>query len=142
MIAIDTNLLVYAHRSTTSEHKTARKAIEKAAALGEWGFSMPCISEFFSVVTHPACPPRPSTQREAVDYIDALVEGGAEIWMPGPGFGMRLLKTAKALHVSGHRIFDLQIAMMAFESGATEIWSHDRNFQTVPGLSVVDPLMR
>ena len=140
MIAIDTNLLVYAHRAAAPEHKKARKAIEQAALSGGWGFSLPCVSEFYSVVTHAACPPRPSTAQEATGFIEALYESGAEVWMPGPGFGLRLLKTARTLKVSGHRIFDLQIAMMAFESGATELWSHDRNFQTVPGLQIVDPV--
>lgn len=140
MIAIDTNLLVYAHRAATPEHKKARKAIENASQSDGWGFALPCISEFFSVVTHASCPPRPSTVHEASDFIEALTESGAEIWMPGPGFGLRLLKMAKALKVSGSRIYDLQIALMAFESGATELWSHDQGFQPVPGLQVIDPL--
>jgi hypothetical protein len=47
---------------------------------------------------------------------------------------------AADLAVSGPRVFDLQIAMAAFEGGATEIWTHDRAFVTVPGLRVRDPL--
>jgi len=41
--------------------------------------------------------------------------------------------------VQGPRIFDLQIALTAFENGATEIWTHDRNFLSLPGLRVRDP---
>ena len=37
MIALDTNLLVYAHRSATPEHKNAGAAIERAAASSGWG---------------------------------------------------------------------------------------------------------
>lgn len=140
MIALDTNLLVYAHRSGVAEHALARRAIERAARIGGWGLALPCISEFFSVVTHPACPPRPSTPKQAMDYIECLVEGGALIWSPGPGFGNRLLRLAADLKVQGARIFDLQIALMAFEGGANEVWSHDRNFQSVSGLPVRDPL--
>jgi hypothetical protein len=33
-----------------------------------------------------------------------------------------------------NRIFDLQIALCAFESGARELWSYDARFVTVPGL--------
>jgi len=47
---------------------------------------------------------------------------------------------ADELEVCGARIFDLQIALIAFEEGATELWTHDRGFASVPGLRVVDPL--
>jgi predicted nucleic acid-binding protein len=63
------------------------------------------------------------------------------IWLPGPGFGDRLLQVASDLDVSGPRVFDLQIALTAFEGGATELWTHDAAFATVPGLRVADPLV-
>jgi predicted nucleic acid-binding protein len=44
------------------------------------------------------------------------------------------------LKIAGARVFDLQIALIALENGATEIWSHDRAFAGVPGLQVRDPL--
>ncbi len=44
--------------------------------------------------------------------------------------------------VRGPRIFDLQIALMAFENGASEIWTHDPSFTTVAGLRVYDPLAK
>jgi predicted nucleic acid-binding protein len=37
-------------------------------------------------------------------------------------------------------VYDLQIALIALENGATEIWSHDRAFTSLPGLLVRDPL--
>ena len=72
--------------------------------------------------------------------LSLLVAAGAAIWLPGPGFGERLLQVARDLDVSGPRIFDLQIALTAFEGGATEIWTHDADFVSVPGLRVHDPL--
>ena len=142
MIAIDTNLLVYAHRSTVGEHRAARRALEAAArdAAG-WGVAEPCLVEFWSAVTHPAAAGRPSTAAEARAFIDGLVhEGAAHVWLPSPGFDGRLLAAAAGANVKGPRIFDLQIALIAQEHGAREIWTHDRNFVTVPGLRVVDPL--
>src|SRR5262249_11023821 len=44
------------------------------------------------------------------------------------------------LGVSGVRVFDLQIAIRAFEGGAGELWTHDAGFLRVPGLRVRDPL--
>jgi uncharacterized protein len=141
VIAIDTNLLVYAHRARTPEHLPARKAIERAAAQSAgWGISAAALPEFWAVVTHPTAAGRPSTPDQAAAFIHALTDAGAAIWLPGPGFGERLLQTASDLGVSGPRVFDLQIALMAFEGGATELWTHDGGFVTVPGLRVRDPL--
>jgi toxin-antitoxin system PIN domain toxin len=143
MIAIDTNLLVYAHRARTPEHARARKAIERAAASPRgWGFAAAVLPEFWSVVTHPAAEGRPSTPTQAAAFIRALTDAGALIWLAGPGFGERLLQVAARLAVSGPRIFDLQIALAAFEGGATELWTHDSAFITVPGLELHDPLTR
>jgi predicted nucleic acid-binding protein len=142
MIAIDTNLLVYAHRSATAEHKKAQIAIEKALSRsGRCGIALPCIAEFWSVVTGAAFSSRPSTAKEANGFVQSLVESGVEVWLPTPGFEVRLVKYAKEIKVSGVRIFDLQIAIIAWESGAREMWSHDRKFVSIPGLRVVNPLL-
>jgi predicted nucleic acid-binding protein len=52
------------------------------------------------------------------------------------------MAAAAQIRVSGSHIFDLQIALIALEHGATEIWTHDRNFVSAPGLPVHDPLPR
>jgi len=63
-----------------------------------------------------------------------------EIWLPRPGFDHALFKTAERMKVVGPRIFDLQIALIALDHGARELWTHDAGFITVPGLRRVDPL--
>jgi hypothetical protein len=50
------------------------------------------------------------------------------------------MRHACDLKIQGRRIFDLQIALASFEAGATEIWTHDRNFVSLPGLPAKDPL--
>jgi toxin-antitoxin system PIN domain toxin len=143
MIAVDTNLLIYAHRSGTAEHSAARKALEQAMLDPDgWGISVACLAEFWSIVTHPACPGRPSTPQEAERFIAVLLnDGGAMVWLPELGFAERLAGTAARLNISGPRIFDLQIALLAYEHQARVIWTHDSHFQTVPGLRVEDPLL-
>ncbi|MFI5178218.1 MAG: TA system VapC family ribonuclease toxin [Vicinamibacterales bacterium] len=141
MIALDTNLLVYSHRSRAPQHTRAQRAVERAASDPRgWGFAAAVLPEFWAVVTHPAAEGRPSSPSQAAAFIRALTTAGAAVWLPGPGFGERLLQLADDLSVSGPRVFDLQIALAAFEGGATEIWSHDAAFVAVPGLRVVDPL--
>ncbi len=142
MIAVDTNILIYAHRSGTDEHRPARRAIERARNSGEpWGISAASIGEFWSIVTHPRAAGRPSTPAEAAGFLQALAEtAGMQTWTPGPGFAARLLACACDLDVSGPRIFDLQIALTVFDNGATQLWTHDAGFVRLPGLRIVDPL--
>jgi len=142
MIAIDTNLLVYAHRRHAVQHRAAQKAIERAIAQGRgWGIPSPCIAEFWCVVTHPASSGGPSAGEAARDFLRNLVDvGGANIWTPGADFWEHLTRLGSDLKIAGARIFDLQIALIALKNGATELWSHDRSFLGIAGLAVRDPL--
>ena len=140
MIALDTNILIYAHRSAVPEHRAAIRAIEKAAGgAGGWAIAFPCILEFWAVVTHPSSSGRPSRPEEAQAFMDQLVAAGARILYARNGAMVRLCKLARQLDVQGPRIFDLQIGLISQEGGAKEIWSHDRNFIAVPGLVVTYP---
>jgi predicted nucleic acid-binding protein len=142
MIAIDTNLLVYAHRSGCSEHQQAQLAIEQAAAdPSGWGIALPSFTEFWMVVTHPSCEGGPSEPVQARDFLTTLLEtGDPMVFLPGRAFGKRLIRRAAELGVVGVRIFDLQIGLLAVDNGATEIWSHDAGFIRMPGLTLRDPL--
>jgi hypothetical protein len=142
VIALDTNLLVYAHRAGVSEHLSAQRAIENASEdTRGWGVALATVAEFWMNVTHPAVAGGPSTSKQANDFLAALFSDGPGIvWMPREPFWTRLLALASDLNVRGVRIFDLQIALTAFDNGATEIWTHDRDFGAFPGLRVHDPL--
>jgi predicted nucleic acid-binding protein len=142
MIAIDTNLLIYAHRSSVPEHEAARHALEAASrdARG-WGISVASISEFWGIVTHPASAGGASSPEQARELLRALIEtGDMQVCSASGGSTERLLQLACDLNVSGGRIFDLQIALSVFDNGASEIWTHDANFVRIPGLRVHDPI--
>ncbi len=138
MIALDTSLLIYAHREGSREHEHARTTI--LAALDDpqgWGICLPSVSEFWSSVTNPKIPGGPSSAKVVTHFFHYLIsEGNGAIWTPGPGFGQRLMRWASLLKVRGKRIFDLQIAALALEHGAREIWTYDAAFVSVPGLKV------
>ncbi len=144
MIALDTNLLIYAHRAGVPEHARAQRSIEQALGhpLG-CGIALPCAAEFFSIVTHPTATGRPSTATEAGAFLRLLEEEGGARWLaPGPSFASRLAQTAADLGVAGARIFDVQVALCSLDGGATELWTHDAGFVHVPGLRLHDPLSR
>lgn len=126
------------------EHRLARATLAHLSGVGSgWGITLPSIAEFWSVATHPAAAGKPSSADEARAFIGRLLnDGGAQLLLPGPGFAERLIAAAAQLEITGPHIFDLQIALIALEHGATEIWTHDRNFVSVPSLPVHDPLPR
>ena len=142
MIAVDTNLLVYAHRAGCPEHNAARRAIEAAAnSTDGWGIPAPCILEFWSVATHPSSVGGGSLPASARGFIEALIDtAGATILPAPPAVVPRCLQLAEQLDVRGPRIFDLQIGLAALDVGVTEIWTHDAGFIGLPGLKVRDPL--
>jgi predicted nucleic acid-binding protein len=144
MIAVDTNLLVYAHRSGCAEHDAARRAIERAANdPAGWGIPAACVLEFWSVVTHPSSAGGGSSPPMARRFIEALIEtGGAAILPPPPAAIPRCLQLAEQLDMRGPRVFDLHIGLAALEAGATEIWTHDAGFVGLPGIIIRDPLGR
>lgn len=47
MIALDTNLLIYAHQAGSRQHTSAVRALHKARASNAgWGFVLPAVAEF------------------------------------------------------------------------------------------------
>ena len=142
MIALDTNLLVYAHHPDSPKHGATRRAIETLVAEeeGRWGVALPTIAEFWTVVTHPKLKAQRSSLEEARRFLTALIDAGGRIYEPGDHFGERLTGAAVDLVVQGPRIFDLQIALTAFDNGVTRIWTHDARFVAMPGQRVYNPL--
>lgn len=139
MIAVDTNLLVYAHRAGASHHHQARAAIASAAGSGRgWGIAAASIAEFWMVVTHPSSAGGPSSPTDAAEFFLALERSAAmRIFLPGIGHTSELIRLARDLALRGPSIFDLQIAVQARDAGATELWTADRRFRSIPGLRVV-----
>lgn len=142
MIAVDTNLLVYAHRSGVPEHRRSRRAIELAVRSNRgWGIALASVAEFWSIVTHPLVARESRAARLASAFLRMLAaDAGMLTWVPGAGFDARLVARALELGIRGARVFDLQIALTALDHGATEIWTHDAGFVKVPGVTIRDPL--
>ena len=54
MIAVDTNILVYAHRQDSEWHPSAARVIRGLAeGTSAWAIPWPCVHEFLAVATHP-----------------------------------------------------------------------------------------
>ena len=75
MIALDTNILVYAHRTEVAKYKKALKWLHYLAE-GDipWGLPIFCVGEFIRVVTHRRVFDPPSTLIEATGALEQLFE--------------------------------------------------------------------
>jgi predicted nucleic acid-binding protein len=75
MIAVDTNLLVYAHRADSPWHEPARRRLQDLAeGRARWAIPWPCVHEFLAVVTHPRIYASPTPLARALDQVDAWLE--------------------------------------------------------------------
>jgi predicted nucleic acid-binding protein len=75
VIAVDTNILVYAHRTDSEWHDRAAICLrELAEGRAPWAIPWPCIHEFLAIVTHPRIYDPPTPVAAALDQIDAWFE--------------------------------------------------------------------
>ena len=72
MIAIDTHVLVYAHRAESSFHTRAYDCIQRLAEGNTpWGIPVSCLHEFLAIVTNPKVFRPASTYAQALTQVDA-----------------------------------------------------------------------
>ncbi len=142
MIAVDTNILVYAHRKDSPFNKPAYSKLKELAESGlDWTIPWPCIHEFFSIVTHPKIYRPPSSNEQAVRQV--------ELWLACPTMQLRgegsdcwkrLRNFALNGNVRGALFHDAKIAAICLESGVSVLWSANRDFSLFPGLRLENVL--
>jgi toxin-antitoxin system PIN domain toxin len=140
--ALDTNILVYAHRREASEHPVARELIRTLAHGAEtWAMPWPCVYEFFSVVTNARIwKEAASTNAQAWAQLAA--------WFAAPS--LRLLAETELLpeilsefaqrpRVRGPVIHDARVAALCLAHGVDKLISRDRDFSLFPELRIENP---
>lgn len=143
MIAIDTNLLVYAHRPESPFHAAAAAVVHGLAnGPARWAIPWPCVHEFLSVTTHPRIYRDPTPLARALNAIRALQQSATlELLAEGEGYLDSLADLAQAAQVQGPRLHDARIAALCRYHGVSELWSADRDFSRFAGLKVRNPLL-
>lgn len=143
MIAVDTNILVYAHREDSPFHRKAERCLEAlATGPAAWAIPWPCLHEFFSVVTHPRVYSPPSTTAEAFNQIDAWQSSPRLVSLSeSPVYLAELKRVVTRGKIVGPRVHDARIAALCLSHGVSELWSADRDFSRMPDLKVRNPLL-
>ncbi len=143
MIALDTNLLVYAHREDATCHDAARlRVTELAEGTRQWAVPWPCLHEFLAIVTHPRIWSPPTPLEAALDQVAAWSESpGLVLLAESPGYWNRLAALCRAARVSGPLVHDARIAALCLHHGVDELWTADRDFSRFPALKTRNPLI-
>lgn len=144
MIAIDTNILVYAHREDSPHHAVAAAALKKlSSGSARWGLPWPCVHEFLAVVTHQRIYSPPSPMRTALDAVKAITSlPNVELLHELPSHALELERQLSRGDVTGPRVHDARIAAICVSHGVTELWTADRDFSWFPGLRTLNPLTK
>ena len=131
MIAVDTNVLIYAHRREAEFHGVATaKLIRLAEGTEPWALPVFCVIEFMRVVTHRRVFNPPSTIVQAMAFINGVVAAPTcRVALPGADFLGHLETTARQADVRGNLMFDAQIVALCREHGIAEILTNDHDFE-------------
>lgn len=130
MIAVDTNILIYAHRGETDLHRAATLRLTALAeGVERWALPIFCVTEFMRVVTHRRVFNPPTTVAHAAAFIEGLIAApSCELLQPGPEFLDLLIASVREADASGNLIFDAQIVALCQEHGVDTILTNDRDF--------------
>jgi toxin-antitoxin system PIN domain toxin len=144
VIAVDTNILVFAEREESPWFQAAERALtELAQSSASWAIPWPCVHEFFSVVTNPRIWKIPTPPPVAVNQIACWMESPTLVLLSeGPDYWTELRDVLNGSGVAGARVHDARIAAVCIEHGVSTLWSADRDFSRFAGLKTVNPLVR
>ena len=142
MIAVDTNILVYAHRKDGPWYAAAQMRVaELAEGSSPWYIPWPCLHEFLAVVTHPRVFSPPSTIEEGVDQVEAWRESPSLVVLGElEGYWRHLRSTMEGARITGPLVHDAHVAALCLQHGVREIWTADRHFGRFPGIRARNPL--
>jgi uncharacterized protein len=138
VIAVDTNVLIYADREEMPFHAKAL-AVLRGLAEGSEACGVPvfCVGEFVRVVSHPRVFDPPTPPAEAMSSVEALLSSPAtRLLTPGPRFVTILRALLEASGAAGNLVFDAQIAAVCLECGVGTLITEDRDFSRFPGIRV------
>lgn len=138
MIAVDTNVLVYAHREEMAQHAVASDALRSLAEGDEpWAVPVFVLGEFLRVVTHPRIFSPPSSRGDATDAVNAvLASPTVQVLESGPRYWPLLQAAMDEGDATGNLVLDAEIVAVCREHGVSELLSADRDFRRFPSIGL------
>lgn len=143
MIAVDTNILVYAHREDAPFHEQAFQCIaELAESRAAWAIPWPCLHEFLAITTHPKIFSPPTPLAAAVAQVEAWMESPSLVLLSEEGdHWSKLQRIISASKATGPLVHDARIAALCLSHGIAELLTADRDFGRFRDLKTRNPLV-
>jgi toxin-antitoxin system PIN domain toxin len=143
VIAVDSNILVYAHREDSPWHAQALRGVTALAeGRAPWAIPWPCLHEFLAIVTHPRIYRPPTPLSAALDQVDAWLESPTLLALSENEAYRDVLRGAVSTgHAAGPLVHDARVAALCLAHGVHELWTHDRDFNRFPGVTTRNPLI-
>jgi uncharacterized protein len=143
VIAVDTNLLVYAHREDAVFHGEALTHVTALAqGAAAWAIPWPCLHEFYAIVTHPRIYAPPTPPARAIEQIEAWLESPTlALLSESPDHWQTLKALLTRSRVQGPLVHDARVAALCLQHGVKTLWSADRDFARFAPLQAVNPLV-
>lgn len=138
MIALDSNVLVYAHRAGSPQHALANQIV-RSLVEGDvpWALPFTVLGEYLRVVTHASARP-PTPLHQAIDDIDKLLASPSVRLLRPESMGWRTLRaTLLEAAATGNLVHDGQMIAICIEHGVDVIISEDRGLRKFRGLRVL-----
>lgn len=143
MLAVDTNILVHAHRYEPGESNAAFEVV-RGLADGErpWAIPWPCVYEFFGIVTNPKIwREKASTAAQAWSQVEAwLASPTLRLLGETPGFETVLARFLTLPRVRGPLVHDARVAALCVAHGVEALLTRDRDFSLFGELRTRNPL--
>ena len=143
MIAVDTNLLVYAHRGDSVRHREARIVMGRLIEGDrEWAIPWPCCFEFLNVVTNRRIWKSDATPVDVAWRQFAAMAASPSNRLLGPTDDLReiLPDFMCRPRVRGKVVHDAHIAAICIAHGVDVLFTADRDFSLFPELRTHNPL--
>ncbi|MHC4816812.1 MAG: TA system VapC family ribonuclease toxin [Planctomycetota bacterium] len=140
MIAVDTNILVYAHQPRMPRHEQALARLQELAeGSAPFALPWPCAYEFLRVVTHRRVFDHPSTTEQAWAFLRNVLDSPAAVLLSETDRHVEALERVLLdAQVSGNLVHDAHIAALLLEHGVQDFLTADADFHRFRGLRVVD----
>jgi toxin-antitoxin system PIN domain toxin len=143
VVALDTNVLVHAHRRGVAYHE---QALALLAALGEgpapYALFWPSLYEFLRVVTHHRVFDPPSTTADALEAIrDFLAPPVVRVLSETARHPALLARVLAESRATGNLVHDAHLVALALEHGVHEILTLDGDFARFPQLASRNPFL-
>lgn len=141
MIAVDTNILVYARRAEAPHHEAARRLLAQLAEGSRpWALPWPCAYEFVRVVTHPRVFDPPSELAAVLEDLDSLLESPSLVLLgEGPSHRGHMRHSLSSGAARGNLAHDAHIVALCREHGVSELLTADRDFGRFTDIRSRDP---